>query len=331
MRFPFLPFAVAASLVACQGPSSSNPPSPPSPPTGGPGSSLGGCEVFPSNNVWNARIDSLPVDARSSAYVNSIDSSVTLHPDFGAGLYQGAPIGIPFKVVPATQPGVTINFGDPDESDPGPYPVPADAPIEGGPNSSGDRHVLILRQGECKLYELANAYPNADGSWRASWGATWDLRTNALRPAGWSSADAAGLPILPGLVRYDEVAAGRITHAIRFTAPRTQKAYVWPARHDASSNTDPNVPPMGQRFRLKASFDLSGFSKDARVILEAMKTYGIILADNGSPWFITGAPDDRWDNDALNTAFNRVKGSDFEAVDTSSLIVDANSGEAKPR
>jgi hypothetical protein len=336
MRFLFF-VTLTLALVACQGNSSSNPPtspqppSPPSPPPSGSTPNLGGCDVFPSNNIWNARVDALPVEARSSAYVNSIGSGVTLHPDFGAGLYRGGPIGIPFKVVPASQPGVTISFGDPDESDPGPYPVPADAPVEGGPSSSGDRHVLILRQGECKLYELANAYPNANGSWRASWGATWDLNTNALRPAGWSSADAAGLPILPGLVRYEEIAAGKIDHAIRFTAPVTQRAYVWPARHFASSNTDPNVPPMGQRFRLKASFDLSGFSRDTRVILEAMKTHGIILADNGSAWYVTGAPDERWNNDQLNAEFDRVRGSDFEAVDVSSLRVDANSGEAKPR
>jgi hypothetical protein len=326
-----LTFSLVAALAACQGATSSNPGHPPPSPPAGDGSSLDGCEVFPKNNIWNTRVDRLPVDARSSAYVNSIGANTGLHPDFGAGLYQGAPIGIPFKVVAATQPSVNVSFGDPDESDPGPYPVPADAPVEGGSSSSGDRHVLILRQEECKLYELANAYPNPNGSWRASWGATWDLRAHALRPDGWSSADAAGLPILPGLVRYDEIIQGKITHAIRFTTPRTRRAYVWPARHFASSATDANLPPMGQRFRLKAGFDTSGFSRDTQIILEAMKTHGLILADNGSPWYISGAPDERWDNDVLNTEFSRVKGSDFEAVDTSSLVVAPNSGEAKPQ
>jgi hypothetical protein len=312
---------LATALVACP---TINPIS-----SGAPSTNLSGCTVFPANNVWNAPVNKLPLDARSSAYVSSIGAGTGLHPDFGAGLYQGSPIGIPFVVVPASQPGVKVSFEYADESDQLPYPVPRDAPIEGGVNASGDRHVLVVQQGSCKLYELFGAYPNPDGTWKAGSGATWVLTSNALRPDTWTSADAAGLPILPGLVRYDEVLAGKITHAIRFTAPRTRNAYVWPARHAASSSTDANLPTMGQRFRLRANFDTTSFSRDTRVILEAMKTYGVILADNGSSWYISGTPDDRWDNDALSREFGRVKGSDFEAVDASGLKVSADSGAVK--
>lgn len=313
---------LSLALIACPsvGSVGSSPP---------PNTNLAGCALFPTNNAWNAPVNALPLDARSSAYVSSIGAGTGLHPDFGAGLYKGAPIGIPFVVVPATQPGVKVSFKYATESDLLPYPVPSNAPIEGGPGSSGDRHVLVVRQGECKLYEVFGAYPNADGSWRAGSGAVWDLNANALRPDTWTSADAAGLPILPGLVRYDEVLAGKIAHAIRFTASNTRDAYVWPARHAASIATDLNLPPMGQRFRLRASFDMSGFSRDTRVILEAMKTYGIILADNGSSWYISGAPDDRWDNDALVREFARVKGSDFQAVDASGLMLNPDSAQVK--
>jgi hypothetical protein len=228
------------------------------------------------------------------------------------------------------QPEVPVQFTSwPGESDPGPYPIPADAPVEGGLESGGDRHVIVVDQANCRLYELFNAFPNGDGSWRAANGARYDLRSNALRPDGWTSADAAGLPIYAGLVRYDEVAAGVIRHAIRFTAPQTQSDYVWPARHEASNITDASYPPMGQRFRLKASFDTSGFSWQAQVILEAMKSYGLVLADNGSPWYISGAPDERWDNDVLHE-LDVVRGSDFEAVDVSSLMFDPNSGQVAP-
>ncbi|MCD6291496.1 MAG: cellulase family glycosylhydrolase, partial [Anaerolineae bacterium] len=213
-------------------------------------------------------------------------------------------------------------------SDPGPYPIPPDAPIEGGRGSDGDRHVLIVDRDHCMLYELYDAWPQPDGSWHAGSGAIFDLNSNALRPAGWTSADAAGLPILPGLVRYDEVAAGEIRHAIRFTAPRTRKAYVWPARHYASDLTAGRYPPMGQRFRLRADFDISGFSPQAQVILQALKRYGMILADNGRAWFISGAPDDRWDNDVLHE-LHQVHGTDFEAVDASSLIVHPDSAQAR--
>ncbi|MGD9764151.1 MAG: hypothetical protein AB7V27_10590 [Candidatus Binatia bacterium] len=291
---------------------------------------MGGCAVFPADNVWNRRIDHLPVDARSNAYVNTIGATTGMHPDFGSGLWNGGPIGIPFISVPGLQPQVPILFSwYGDESDPGPYPIPANAPIEGGSSSTGDRHVLVVETGSCTLYELYYAFPRGDGSWEAGSGAVFDLGSNALRPAGWTSADAAGLPILPGLVRYDEVASGVIKHALRFTAPATRKEYVWPARHYASSSTEPTRPPMGQRFRLKASFDISGFSPANRVILTALKTYGMFLADNGSAWFLSGVPDERWNNDELRQLKTGVRGSDFEAVDESSLMLTADSAQSR--
>lgn len=286
------------------------------------------CPFFPADNIWNARADHLPLDARSAAYVAAIGPGRGLHPDFGAGLWDGGPIGIPFVAVPTDQPPVAISFDYDDESDPGPYPIPTDAPIEGGPDSDGDRHILTLRNGDCRLFETYDSWPTPDGSWHAGSGAIFDLTSNALRPAGWTSADAAGLPILPGLVRYDEAASGRIDHALRFTAPQTQRAYVWPARHYASSNTDPNLPPMGQRFRLRADFDISGFSATNRVILTALKEYGMILADNGSAWYLSGIPDERWDNDDLHALQTGVRGSDFQAVDVSRLMVHPDSGQA---
>ena len=296
----------------------------------GPGS---GCPVFPSDNIWNARVDTLPVHPRSSQYVASIGAASNVHADFGSGVWppgSSSPIGIPYIAVGPEQPDVAVQFTSwPGESDPGPYPVPSNAPIEGGPTASGDRHVIVVDPADCMLYEMFYAFPNGDGTWRAANGARYDLRSNALRPAGWTSADAAGLPIYAGLVRYHEVAAGVIRHAIRFTAPQTQSAYTWPARHEASDITDPSYPPMGQRFRLKASFDTSGFSHQARVILEAMKTYGVILADNGSPWYISGAPDPRWENDVLHE-LDVVEGTDFEAVNVSSLMDDPNSGRVAP-
>src|SRR6185369_4962988 len=228
----------------------------------------------------NRRIDQLPVDPSSNAYVTNIGASTGMHADFGSGLWDGGPIGIPFVVVPATQPFVPIDFiwyGD--ESDPGPYPVPPDAPIEGGSQSTGDRHVLVVDSGSCTLYELYYATPLSGGSWQAGSGAVFDLASNGMRPAGWTSADAAGFAILPGLVRYDEVVSGAINHALRFTVPRTRNVYVWPARHFASSSTDLTRPPMGQRFRLKAIFDISGFSAANQVILTALKRYGMFIAD----------------------------------------------------
>jgi hypothetical protein len=285
------------------------------------------CSIFPADNVWSTRIDTLPVAASSQAYVNTIGAAKGVHADFGAGLWDGGPIGIPYTTTVGAPVAVSFDYAD--ESDPGPYPIPPNPPIEGGPNSDGDRHILILDQTACKLYELYYAWPQTDGSWQAGSGAIFNLRTNALRPDTWTSADAAGLPILAGLVRYDEVAAGAINHALRFTAPQTRKAYVWPARHYASSLTGAQYPPMGQRFRLKASFDISGFSATNQIILRALKTYGMILADNGSSWYLSGVPDERWNNDDLRQLQTRVRGSDFEAVDASSLMVDPGSGQAR--
>jgi hypothetical protein len=287
---------------------------------------IAGCPLFPADNIWNARVDELPVDPRSDAYIASIGSSTGLHPDFGT-VWEGAPIGIPYNIVDSSQPGLPVAFNYDEESDAGLYPIPANPLIEGGPEGQGDRHILIVDQDECLLYELFYAR-RINGSWQAGSGAIFDLRSNALRPDGWTSADAAGLPILPGLVRYEEAAAGVIAHALRFTAAHTRKAHLWPARHDASSNTSPNVPPMGQRFRLKAGFDLSGFSPPLQVILQALKTYGLILADNGSNWYISGSPDSRWDDDMLVSELRRVRGSDFEAVDVSGLMVSPDSGQA---
>jgi hypothetical protein len=300
------------------------------------GPSIGGCPVFPADNIWNTPIADLPTHPRSDDYVASIGADLPLKADFGSGLYEGVPSGIPFVVVPRDQADVPIHyapFGDEapiaEESDPGPYPVPADAPIEGGPDSADDRHVLVVQEQSCTLYELYKAVPNADGSWNAVGSARFDLESNELRPDGWTSADAAGLPILPGLVRYEEVATGAINHALRFTAPRTGRAYVWPARHFASPSDDPALPPMGQRFRLRADVDISRFSPASQVILRALQTYGMILADNGSPWFVSGAPDDGWDNDTLNAELRQLTGADFEAVDATSLLLDADSGAAR--
>jgi PKD repeat protein len=291
-------------------------------------SDIGGVQVFPADHIWNVPVDQLPVDSRSADYISMIGSTKYLHPDFGSGLYDGGPIGIPYNIVNKSviKQSVTFDYGD--ESDPGPYPLPASPLIEGGGGSVGDRHLLMVHQDERKVYELYAAEKQPDGSWHAGSGAIFNLSGYELRPVGWTSTDAAGLAVLPGLVRYDEVAAGKITHAIRFTVPQTQKAFIWPARHYASSITDPRYPPMGQRFRLKASFDISGYPSQARVVLEALKKYGMILSDNGGAWYISGAPDDHWDNDALHT-LQQVKGSDFEAVDETSLMIDPDSGRAK--
>lgn len=275
---------------------------------------LGGCPMFPPDNAWNRDISKDPVDPNSASYINYIlQSGSYLHPDFGSDPGTGELYGIPYLVVPESEPEIAINFtAYGNQSDAGPYPIPLNAPIEGGSGSGGDRHVLAVRSGECKLYELYRAFPQAS-AWNADSGAVFDLRANTLRPAGWTSADAAGLPILAGLVRYDEVAAGVIRHAVRFTVASTQKAYITPARHWASSNLNPNAPPMGLRLRLKASYDLSGFTGQARVILIALKQYGMLVADNGSSWYITGAADARWDNDDLGQ-LKDVPGSAFEVV-----------------
>ena len=286
------------------------------------------CALFPSDNVWNADISSLPVHPLSNDYIASIGATAGLHPDFGT-IYNEAPNGIPYAVVPATQPPVPVTFQYADESDPGPYPIPPDAPIEGGPKSRGDRHVLLVEAGTCTLFELFAARPRKQGQrWSAGSGAVWDLGSNTLRPASFTSADAAGLPILPGLVRYDEVASGAITHALRFTVPVSQRAFVWPARHQAGSSTDPRLPPMGLRLRLKPSVDISGFSPANQVILAALKRYGMFVVDNGGPWFVTGAPDPRWDDDDLHRP-GQITGADFEAVDESGLMVGADSGQVR--
>jgi hypothetical protein len=264
------------------------------------GPELDGCPVFPADHAWNTPIDTLPVAARSNDYVRTIGASQPLKADFGSGLWNGGPIGIPFVSVGGSQAKVPVSFDYRDESDPGPYPIPPGAPIEGGSQSSGDRHVLVLDRATCLLYETYASYPQANGSWQTGSGAVFDLRGYALRPSTWTSADAAGLPILPGLVRYDEVASGEIRHALRFTVPRTQRAFVWPARHHASDITDPAYPPMGQRFRLKADYDISSFAPPLQVILRALKRYGLILADNGSSWYVSGVPDERWNNDMLH-------------------------------
>ena len=275
------------------------------------------CTVFPPSNPWNQRVDKLPVAADSDAIIGSIGRDRGLHADFGSGLWDGGPIGIPITVVGAGQRKSRVSFEYADESDTGPYPIPANVPIEGGSQSNGDRHALIVDRDRCRLYELYALYREGSG-WRAGSGAIWDLRSNHLRPAGWTSADAAGLPIFPGLARYDEFKRGRIDHALRFTVSRTRRSFVWPARHFASNLTDPSLPPMGLRLRLRASFDVRPFPPQARVVLTALKRYGMVVADNGSDWYISGAPDERWSNDQLHT-LGRVTGSSFEVVDTSSL------------
>jgi hypothetical protein len=269
------------------------------------------CTVFPAGNVWNTRIDDRPVAGDSAVMVASIGTRATFHMDFGS--YAG--YGIPYQVVDAATPRSAVRFTYADESDAGPYPIPASPLIEGG----SDRHLLAVDRDTCRLYELYAVSRAANGSWSAGSGAWWDLSSNALRPAGWTSADAAGLPILPGLVRYDEVAAGEILHALRFTAPVTRRAYVYPARHVASSSTSASLPPMGLRLRLKAGADLSGLSPDARVIAIALQRYGMILADNGSPWYVSGMSDPRFNDDVLHE-LDRFTGADVEVVDTTGLV-----------
>jgi hypothetical protein len=272
------------------------------------------CEIFPATNVWNQRVDGLPLKGNSREIVRSIGADLHLHADFGSGLWNGGPIGIPVTVVDSSTPLATVDFEYAGESDAGPYPVPDDVAIEGGPDAEGDRHAIIVDRDSCTLFELFAAYP----SWSAGSGAIWDLSSNALRPRGWTSADAAGLPILPGLARYDEVAAGSIDHALRFTVRRSRRAYVYPARHFASPYTSRALPPMGLRLRLRHNFPVKTFPAQAQVLLRALKRYGMIVADNGSSWYVSGAPDPGWDNDDLHT-LHGVKGFDFRVVDTSSL------------
>ncbi|MEO8619493.1 MAG: Ig-like domain-containing protein [bacterium] len=270
--------------------------------------------VFPANNPWNTPIDTAAVDPNSAAIINNIGATTAFHPDFGASL-NGAPFGIPYVVVSGTQARVNVSFDYADESDPGPYPIPPNPPIEAG----GDAHILMVDRDNWKLYELYAAQRLTDGSWHAGSGAIFDLSSNALRPAGWTSADAAGLPILPGLVRFDEVSAGNIAHALRFTVSRTRKAYVLPARHWASSDTSSLRPPMGMRVRLKAGVNISGFPPSAQVILRALKKYGMLVADNGSNWYISGAADSRWNDTEINT-LKALHGSDFEVVRMTGIV-----------
>ncbi|HNC08704.1 MAG TPA: hypothetical protein PLX14_08360 [Anaerolineales bacterium] len=288
----------------------------------GNGPSLAGCPMFPANNVWNTPIDTLPVHAMSDAWIESIGSGETIHMDFGSGTWEGGLIGIPFNIVAgSTVPTFEAEFYYPEESDAGPYPIPDNPNIEYG----SDHHILVVDTETCTLYEIFDA--SSDGAnWQGGGGAIWDLSSNALRPDTWTSADAAGLPILPGLVRYDEIETGAINHALRFTV-EVSAGYLWPGRHLTDDPQD-GVPPLGARFRLKADYDISGFPPEMQVILQALKTYGMFLADNGSDWYVSGAPDERWDNDMLHL-LDVLTGNDFEAVDASGMIVDVDSGEAK--
>ena len=277
-----------------------------------------GCSVFPANNIWNTRVNQLPVDANSKAYVQTIGPDAPLHPDFSDEF------GYPYAVVEGDTPEVKVTFtAYGDASDPGPYRIPPGTPVE----DAGDHHVMVIDKTNCRLYELFKAR-EADPGWKADSAINIDLRSNLLRHDGWTSADAAGMPMLPGLVRYQEVTDGEILHALRFTARHTRAAHVWPARHDASRSSDPNRPPMGQRFRLRSSFDLTGFSRESRVILKALQEYGMFLADNGGDWYLSGGIDSRW-NPNLQSELKRVKGSDFEAVDSSSLMKEKDSGEVR--
>jgi hypothetical protein len=291
---------------------------------------LGGCQILPADNVWNTPIDKLPLDTHSLEYVKNIGLNAPLHADFGSGQY--GDYGIPYNIVLQGEAKVPVSFEYADESDPGPYPIPKNPKIEGG----SDRHILVLEQGVCRLYETWASSPDGNGGWNAGSGAIFNLSANTVRTDTWTSADAAGLPILPGLTRYDEVAAGAINHALRFTAPCTADHHIWPARHTAVPDSCPatppagtRVPPMGLRFRLKAGVNIGAFSHDAQVMLTALKKYGMIVADNGSSWYLSGAPDPRWNDDRLVQDFNQIHGSDFEAVDETALQISANSGQAR--
>lgn len=310
VRRPGLLLLAVGVVCVCAGAAAGSPPSPRLP-------QAPRCPLFPANSPWHTRVDALPKAANSSTMIESIGRDASLEPHFASGVSSRdhAPIGFPYAVVSKRQSKVGVTLGN--GAAKRPYPIPKGVPIQDGRNSTGDRHAIIVDRDRCILYEFWALYP-AENGWRAGSAATWNLRSNRLRPDGLTSADAAGLPILPALVRYDEVARGVVRHALRFTAPRTRAAHVYPARHDASDSTNPSLPPMGLRLRLRRDFDLSGYPRQAAIILTALKRYGMFLADNGLPWYLSGAPDKRWNNAALAT-LARVKGSDFEVVDTSSL------------
>ncbi|MFJ7778626.1 hypothetical protein [Streptomyces yangpuensis] len=295
-----------------------------------PGRAQAACETAPPDSFWRAPVDTLPVHPNSARYVASIGSAEPLHPDFGSGLVDGQPIGIPVTVSDAVVPESQVSFDIAEESDPSGYRIPQDARIENGPASDGDRHVIVWDRNLCRSYELWDARPLGGNAWHAGGGAVFDLRSNGLRPDGWTSADAAGLAILPGLVRYDEAAAGRVDHAIRITVPRSDRSYVWPARHQAGAAADPALPPMGLRLRLKSSVDTSHLAPQARAVAEALKKYGAIVADNGSAWFVSGEENAGWDDSQL-AGLKGFKGSDFEAVDASGLQRSPDSGAVAPR
>ena len=323
------PGSSASGSVTLQVTSSNGGNPPPPPPLAcsvmqtGQGASLNGFVPFPADNLWNQDISSAPVDPNSAALINFIGPTIGLHPDFGSGEYAGSIIGIPYEIVDSTQGPVTINFTEfGDESDPGPMPIPLNAPIEGDPNPSGDQHVLILDNTNCWLYELYNASPSGS-AWNAGSAAVWDLTADEQRPYTWTSADAAGLPIFPGLARYDEVATGAINHALRFTLQNSIAAFTPPASHWAATSTNANAAPMGMRLRLKASFDISTYSATNQVILTALQKYGMIMADNGSSMFISGAPDSRWNNDDLHN-LDGVTAADFDVVQMDPIYTSAN-------
>ena len=289
----------------------------------GPAVQITNCDSFPANNFWNAAIDQLPVHAMSEQWIESIGSGESLHMDFGSGSWDGGPIGIPYNLIAdAGETKFSLQFEYAGESDPGPYPIPANPQVEYG----SDHHILLVEPGTCTLYEIYAAH-FADGQWSGGSGAIWNLGENDLRPADWTSADAAGLPIFPGLARYAEITSGEITHALRFTAEDTA-GYIWPARHQ-TSDAKMGIPPMGARFRLKAGYDISGFPPEEQIILRAMKKYGLVLADNGSNWYVSGAPAEGWDNEKLHL-LDVLRGADFEAIDTARMMVDLNSGEVRP-
>lgn len=308
---------MSPTQAATASPAPTSTPSPPRTVAGG----QPGCQVFPPDNPWNTDISDLPVHPLSDAYIDAIGRDENLHPDFGT-VWEDAPNGIPYLIVSGHQLKVPVSFEYEDESDAGPHPIPPDAPIEGGPDSDGDRHVIVIDDDNCILYELFDAHPINDGeSWEVGSGAIFDLNSNDLRPDFWTSADAAGLPIFPGLVRYEEVLEeGVIDHALRFTVEETQRAFIHPATHYASDNTDPNQPPMGLRFRMKADYDCSGFSQEVNVICSTLKKYGMLVADNGRNWFISGAPDERWNDDAL-ADLKEITADALEVVDTGEEII----------